>query len=107
MNKYRNIKTTVDGITFASKHEATRYSYLKRLEKDNIIADLRLQVKYMLAPAQNNEYRKERPLTYIADFVYMYGDIEVVEDAKGKRTDLYIAKRKMMLLIHKISIFET
>ena len=33
MNKYRNRKTVVDGITFDSKREAERYMELKLLEQ--------------------------------------------------------------------------
>ena len=32
MNKYRNKRTVVDGISFASKREANRYSELALLE---------------------------------------------------------------------------
>ena len=96
MNKFRNIRTTIDGITFASKHEAMRYSKLKLLEKAKAITDLRLQVKYMLTPAQNGEYRKEQAMNYIADFVYL--DLKrgiVVEDVKGFRTEVYKLKKKL------------
>jgi dsDNA-binding SOS-regulon protein len=42
-NKYLNKKTEIDGITFASKKEAKRYSELKLLEKAKKIEDLQLQ----------------------------------------------------------------
>jgi len=66
MNKYRNIKTTVDGIRFDSKREAERYSELKLLERAGIITDLKLQPKFELIPKHNGN----RALTYIADFSY-------------------------------------
>jgi hypothetical protein len=47
-NKYRNIKTIVDGITFASKKEAKRYSELKLLERAGMITDLELQPAFNL-----------------------------------------------------------
>lgn len=49
---------------------------------------------------------KERAVVYIADFVYTYNGVDVVEDAKGVRTDAYILKRKLMLYFHDISIYE-
>ena len=107
MSKYKNIKTTIDGITFASKREATRYSELKLLEKAKAITNLRLQVAYVLTQALDGEYRKERAMTYVADFVYEANGVTFVEDSKGKRTQEYINKRKMMLAVHGISIYET
>ena len=43
MTKYKAIRTKIDGITFASKKEAHRYTDLKTLEKHNKIRDLKLQ----------------------------------------------------------------
>jgi len=41
VNKYRNVRTEVDGIKFASKKEARRYQELRLLEKagNDYIAD--------------------------------------------------------------------
>ena len=107
MNKFRNVNTIIDGIKFASKREATRYSELKLLEKGKAISGLRLQVKYVLTPAMEGKYRKERASSYVADFVYLSQGQQVVEDCKGMKTPLYVTKRKLMLAIHGISIFET
>lgn len=82
--KYRSKKVKVDGISFHSKKEATRYKELKQLERAGEISDLRLQVKYVLIPAQGT----------------------IVEDTKGFRTKEYIIKRKLMLYIHGIRIRE-
>ena len=51
-NKYGNHKVTVDGITFDSKREATRYLELKTLEKAGKISLLERQKKFVLIPAQ-------------------------------------------------------
>lgn len=110
MNKYRNKKITIDGITFDSRKEARRYGELKLLEKASAIKDLKRQVKYVLIPVQRSEERRllERECAYIADFVYT--DIRtgetVVEDVKGLRTDVYKIKRKLMLEKYGVRIRE-
>lgn len=104
MSKYGNIKTvTSDGITHDSIREANRWCELKLLERAGKISDLQRQVKFELIPKQDGE----RPVYYIADFVYVENGREVVEDAKGKRTKEYIIKRKLMLYFHGIKIKET
>lgn len=117
-SKYGAKKTLVDGIEFDSKKEAKRYSELKLLEKAGIIQDLRMQVKYLLIPAQREPDTVgkrggrirgkllEREVSYVADFVYEENGKTVVEDTKGMRTKEYILKRKMMLYVHGIRIRE-
>ena len=92
-SKYGAVKTEVDGIKFDSKREASRYQELRLLEQAGEIANLRLQVPYILFP--KNEHG--RALKYIADFVYNddTGAL-VVEDAKGHSTDVYKIKRRLM-----------
>lgn len=103
-SKYGAIKTEVDGIKFDSKHEASRYKELRLLEQAGEIANLRLQVPYILFP--KNEHG--RALKYIADFVYNddTGAL-VVEDAKGHSTDVYKIKRRLMAELKGIEIKET
>jgi hypothetical protein len=101
MNKYRNIKTEVDGITFHSKKEAARYSDLKLLERAGQIKDLRIQVPFLF------ELNDVRICKYFADFVYRENGKEVVEDCKGKRTKDYMIKRKLMKAFFAIEILET
>ena len=48
----------------------------------------------------------ERKCSYYADFVYMQNGRQIVEDAKGKRTDEYVIKRKLMLFLQGIRIRE-
>lgn len=103
MNKYNNRKTYVDGIAFDSRKEAKRYQELKLLERGGVISDLDYQVKFELIPKQEGE----RPCYYVADFVYTENGKKVVEDVKGKRTQVYILKRKLMLERHGIKILET
>ena len=128
-NKYLNKKVEVDGIMFDSKKEAKRYQELKILEKTGDIVDLKLQVKYILIPAQYETVERygkkgqrlkdgqkliERECAYIADFQYydrMSGEL-VVEDTKGYKDPSsagyakFIIKRKLMLYMHGIKIRE-
>ena len=43
---------------------------------------------------------------YEADFSYKRRRRFVVEDVKGKRTDAYLLKRRLMLAVHKVTITE-
>ena len=97
--KYGNRKTVVDGITFDSKKEATRYAELKLLQRAGEIFDLQRQVPFTLIPKQTRDGKViERPCVYKADFVYKEKDgTEVVEDVKGVCTKEYRIKKKLML----------
>lgn len=119
-NKYGSKKVEVDGMTFASKKEARRYKELVLLEKSGAISNLKMQVKYILIPAQREPdtigarggVHKgkiiEKECAYYADFVYFDREKQevVVEDTKGMRTTEYIIKRKLMLHVHGIRIRE-
>ena len=101
--KYGNTKVNVDGMPFDSKREAARWRELRLLERAGEISDLRRQVRYELVP----KLPGERPVDYIADFVYRdKNGNEVVEDVKGVRTPVYVIKRKLMLWRHGIRIRE-
>lgn len=103
-SKYGNLKVTRDGMTFDSIKEYRRFCELRLLERAGEVAELRRQVKFELLPSQRVDGKVvERPVTYIADFVYTDKDgQQVVEDTKGVRTKEYIIKRK--LLLHKYGI---
>lgn len=122
-SKYGAKKVTVDGLTFDSKKEANRYRELKILEKIGEITNLRMQVKYVLIPAQREPDTVgkrggiikgkliEREVSYIADFVYTdVNGNRVVEDVKGYRGggayEIFKIKRKLMLYVHGIKIIE-
>ena len=111
-NKYGAKKVTApDGQKFDSQHEHQRWVILKLMERAGKIKDLRRQVKYVLIPAQRDARGKilEYECSYIADFVYYDCQLkqEVVEDAKGMKTDVYKIKKKLMLYIHDIQIKES
>ena len=102
--------TEIDGIKFASQHEAYRYVELKYMERAGFIKDLQLQRVFTLIGEQRDETGKviEKPVKYIADFVYKQDGKTVVEDAKSPatRTKEYVIKRKLMLSIYGIRIQE-
>ena len=100
-NKYRAIKTTVDGIKFDSKKEAARYKVLKLLEKAGKITELELQPRYDLI------VNLTKCGFYKADFRYFESGKEVVEDVKGMKTPVYNLKKKLIKAIYGIVIFET
>lgn len=101
-NKYGNARPKYKGKRFDSGIEMLRYRHLLAQEKKGAISDLRRQVRYTIIPKQDGE----SAAAYVADFVYNRGGVEVVEDVKGYRTDLYILKRKMMLYNLGIRIHE-
>lgn len=101
--KYHAIKTTIDGITFASKKEATRYQELKLLQQVGEIELVRLQPVYTLRVNDIDICK------YIADFLY-YDKTKnkfVTEDVKGVKTPVYRLKKKLMKAIYNIDIYET
>ena len=107
--KYGNRKTVIDGHTFDSKREASRYGALKLLERAGQIIGLELQPRFELIPKQRRDDGKaERSCEYVADFRYTDTATgqTVIEDAKGMRTRDYIVKRKLMLRVHGISVRE-
>lgn len=121
-SKYKNRKTVVGSEVFDSQREYSRYRELLLLARAGKIHDLFRQVKFELIPAQYETVERfsdktgkrlkdgkrcvEKAVNYIADFVYWDGDEMIVEDAKGVRTDEYILKRKLMLLVHGVKIRE-
>jgi len=84
-SKYKNKRTTVDGINFMSKGEAERYLELKLLKSRGMITDLTLQPKFTFPCG----------VSYIADFQYYINGKLVVEDFKGFRNETYRKKLKM------------
>ena len=101
--KYGNIKTG----KYASKKEACIAGELKIRERIGEISNLREQVKFELTPNMKcDDGTTECASSYIADFVYEEGGKVVVVDVKGVRTPLYILKRKLMLMLHGVSIVE-
>ncbi len=94
MSKYRNIAETVDGIRFASRKEAKRYTELRLLERAKQISCLTLQPRHALI------VNGHKVCTYVGDFAYLEKSKLVVEDTKGLRTDVYRIKRKLFMALN-------
>lgn len=121
-HKYGNKKVIIDGIEFDSKKEGDYYLYLKQLQGEGIISNLRLQVSYEIIPAVWGEkivqlktktktvpYSIQRATHYLADFVYVETATgkEHVVDVKGKTAPLtkeFRLKQKLMLYRHGITV---
>ncbi len=99
-SKYRNIRTTVDEISFASRREAKRYAELRIQLQAGEIQELVLQKPFSL------DVNGIHICDYIADFVYRREGAQIVEDAKGKRLELYRIKKLLMNAILGIDIME-
>jgi hypothetical protein len=101
-NKYRNIKTEVDGILFDSQREALRYKELLLLERQGKICDLELQPVFRIV------VNGKKIAKYIADFRYRdrCTSTTVIEDVKGMRTSVYQLKKKLVEALYNIQIIE-
>lgn len=100
-SKYKAVKTVVDGITFASKKEAKRYSELLILQRAKVISELELQPPFKVA------VNGRHICTYKADFCYREkSGCYVVEDVKGVKTPVYSLKKKLVEAIYGIEIVE-
>ena len=81
-SKFRNVKITVDGVTYDSKVEYARWCELKILERAGEITDLRRQVRIPLCGSGFTVVAH-----YIADATYRTKDgVPVTEDTKSEAT---------------------
>jgi len=103
-NKFHAKKTEVDGITFYSKREATRYQDLRAMQQHGLISDLVLQPRF---PLIVNDVKVG---TYIADFQYVEDGKKIIEDVKAphlRKHMYYRLKNRLMRAIYGIEIRET
>ena len=85
-NKYHNVKTEVDGISFDSRAEARRYGELKLLQQAGEIKGFMLQPSFSLPGG----------IRYRPDFMVCNADGTVwVEDVKGMETKEFKIKKKL------------
>ena len=97
-NKYKNKKTIIDGFKFDSEMESHYYLYLKQLKEMGKVVDFILQPTYLLQEGFDLNGKRIRAITYKADFKVIYKDgHEEVIDVKGKLTEEFKIKRKMLL----------
>lgn len=97
MISYRDVKKVeLDGRTFDSKAESSFYLYLKELEKDGWISNIRHQITVELVPPS----KEFRAITYRADFC-VYDEKEkadVYSEVKGWETPEWKMKLKLWAL---------
>jgi Protein of unknown function (DUF1064) len=100
-SKYHAHQTTLDGMRFDSKKEASRWAVLRLLERAGEIRGLERQNEFPL---------KVDGVTiglYRTDFTYYEHGQLVVEDCKGYRTALYRWKKRHFETQYKLLIRET
>ena len=105
-SKYGAVKTTIDGITFASKAEARRYGQLLLLARAGHITRLILQPVYRIFahPLGGDPVQVAK---YVGDFQYETREGQkVVEDVKGVKTPVYRLKKKLVEAAYAIQIRE-
>ena len=101
--KYGARKITCTDGKFDSGLEFKRWIYLKQLQSNGEITNLKRQVPYVLIPLQKGKDGKVlfREMKYVADFVYTdcKGE-EHIEDTKGFVTDVFKIKRKLFYFVY-------
>ena len=99
-SKYGNKTVTIDGDTFDSQGEARRWWFL--CMRQDIGAISRLRHHFQLPIVINNI----EVCFYEVDFDYMEDGRWIVEDYKGKKTDMYVLKKKLLSVVYGIEIRE-
>lgn len=104
--KYRNKKTEVNGITFDSKAEASRWMDLVLLQKAGQISELERQVPIKLIDGVKlpNERLARPAIRLVVDFCYVMCGEKIYEDTKGMETPLSRAKRHMAKVLCGIDV---
>lgn len=107
-NKYNAKKKVIDGIEFDSTKEARRYQDLALMQQAGDIRFLERQREFEV------RIRDVHICYWYADFSYEARVCpgsnsweRVVEDVKGKRTPVYMLKRKLVEASYDIMILET
>lgn len=95
MNKYRNKKVQIDMYVFDSIAESRRYKELVLLQRAGKISELQLQPKFLLQESFRKNGKTYRKIEYIADFMYEEDGKIIVEDVKGKETEVFKLKHKL------------
>lgn len=95
MSKYKNKKVQIDMYVFDSIAESRRYKELALLEKAGEIENLQLQPKFLLQESFKKNGKTYRKIEYIADFMYEEKGQVIIEDVKGKETEVFKLKHKL------------
>jgi hypothetical protein len=107
-SKYHNRRVTVDGISFQSVKEASRWQQLKFLELAGKITGLKRQLRIEVVP----KTKLHQARYYLADFVYFDKSQgkTIYEDVKGYRKgvayQLFTLKRDILYWRHGIEVKE-
>lgn len=103
MARYFSKKVEIDGIIFDSEMESKYYILLKERANKGEISHLTTHRKYSLVPDFTYDGKKEKGLTYEADFVYFDNTDRrlYIEDVKGFAENEF--KQQWKLLKYKIN----
>jgi hypothetical protein len=94
-NKFNAKKTKIDGYTFDSIKEATRYKQLKFLQKNGDVHFFLRQVPFDVGAG----------IKYRLDFMVFWNDGTITyEDVKGKATETFKIKKKLVESQYPIEI---
>lgn len=97
-SKYRAIKTTIDGITFASKKEARYYQIYSRLQELGQIKNLQMQTSIPFL------INGKKMFTYKPDFEFDDENGHHIVDVKGIETSTFRLKKKLIEAQYNIEI---
>ncbi len=102
MARYFSKKVEIDGIIFDSEMESKYYLLLKKRFDEGDISNLSIHRKYVLLPDFDYDGKKEKGLTYEADFVYFdrTDNRLYIEDVKGFAENEF--KQQWKLLKYRI-----
>ena len=85
-----------------AKRNGRYYQQLKLMERQGLIKDIKLQVKFELQAKYNKNNKTIRAINYIADFTYF--DVNkgktIIVDTKGYRTEVYKLKKKIFEYVY-------
>lgn len=95
MSKYHNKKVQIDMYVFDSIAESIRYKQLALLEKSGYISNLKLQPRFLLQEGFRKNGKTYRKIEYVADFQYIEDGKTIIEDVKGKETEVFKLKHKL------------
>ncbi|WP_227063267.1 DUF1064 domain-containing protein [Acinetobacter pittii] len=111
-NKFNASKIKLDGMTFDSTKEYSRYIELKAMQQRGEVFGLEHHTKFELAPSVKieGEKRTKPALRYFADFTYYLINGEyIVEDVKSvatRKLPSYRNKKHLMKTVHNIDVRE-
>jgi len=89
LTKYKAVRTTFSGYSFASKIEAQRYAELELLKRAGEVVSIKCQVQVSLSHAN---------IIYKPDFlVEMKDGSQIYEEVKGFETPEWRLKRKLWI----------